>query len=274
MWTEAVLHNFAGGKDGSGPGNSVVAGLAGNLYGMTPTGGTYGLGTIYQVRGGDFRVLHEFTGGADGAPGLTDRLFYTYDKAHLLGVTTAGGANGAGTAFELDSVSGAKGQWTFNTLYSFAGTPNSGFPYSAIIFDPKKNIYGTTYYGGANNLGSVYQLHGTQVGYREKVLYSFTGGTDGNRPLGNLVDDFLGGSLYGTTSAGGTANAGTIFKLTPNGDGTWSESVVYSFQGSPDAALPYTGMVGASPGIVNSTYYGATVSGGTYNQGAIYQLVP
>jgi len=273
VWTETVLHNFTGGKDGSRPRNSVVAGLANNLYGMTPTGGTYGFGTIYQVRGSDFRVLHEFTGGADGASGPTDRLFYTYDKAHLLGVTTAGGAYGAGTAFELNSVSGAKGQWTFNTLYSFAGTPDAGFPYSAIIFDQNKNIYATTYSGGANNLGSVYQLHGTELGYLERVLYSFNSGIDGKSPLGNLVLAF-DQALYGTTSAGGTANAGTVFKLTPNGDGTWSESFAYSFQGAPDASLPYNGMVGAKLGIVNTTYYGATISGGANNHGAIYEFVP
>ena len=86
----------------------------------------------------------------------------------------------------------------------------------------------TTYYGGTNGLGSVYELHPRGNGqYHEHVLYSFQGGTDGNSSISNLVFD-AAGKLYGTTSEGGAGcSCGTIFQLTPGANGTWTESVAY-----------------------------------------------
>ena len=88
------------------------------------------------------------------------------------------------------------------------------------------------------------------------MLYSFKAGSDGNSSISNLVSD-AAGNLYGTTSEGGLGS-GTIFKLTPEQNGTWTESIAHSFQGSPDGAFPYAGMVGDGAG----SFYGATVHGG------------
>ena len=271
-WTQKVIHAFAGGNDGYGPGAGVTFDRRGNLYGMTPTGGANGLGVIYELKpstNGPWkeRVIHAFTGGSDGSTGSAGRLILD-GAGNFYGVATAGGANGAGTAFEL--VAGVSGQWSFTTLFAFQGTPNAGFPYGALVFDNKGNLYGTTYYDGANNLGSVYRLSDKNGAWSESLLYSFKGGSDGSSPISNLIVDSAG-NLYGTTSEGGAqCSCGTIFKLTPGTNGKFTETVVYRFQGPPDGAFVYNGMVADSAGNL----YGATVHGGVNNEGAIYKFTP
>jgi uncharacterized repeat protein (TIGR03803 family) len=272
-WSETVLHNFTGGDDGSGPGAGLTLDTQGNLYGMTPTGGAYGLGVIYQLKpayGGTwkFRVIHTFTGGDDGGTGSAGRLLLDH-AGNLFGVATVGGAYGAGTAFQLRL--GPNNTWKLKTIYAFKGDPDAGFPYGALTPDQSGNLYGTTYYDGAYELGTVYQLSPKNGTWRERVLYSFKGGTDGASPISNVVFD-LDGSLYGTTSEGGApgCGCGTIFKLAPGGYGTWTESVVHAFTNTPDGAFPYNGMVADLVG----NFYGTTVHGGDDGEGAIYQFTP
>src|SRR5260370_4676348 len=115
IWTECVLHSFTG-SDGSGPGSGLTFDKAGNLYGMTPTGGRYGVGVIYQLKPGlssdwSFRVIHTFNRGLDGSSASAGRL--TLDHAgNLYGVTTVGGANGKGVAFKLHRPE--TGEWILN----------------------------------------------------------------------------------------------------------------------------------------------------------------
>jgi uncharacterized repeat protein (TIGR03803 family) len=271
-WTETVLHNFTGGDDGAGPGAGLAFDQNGDLFGMTPIGGTYGLGVIYQMRHHadgtwGLRVIHAFSGGNDGASASAGRLLFD-GAGNAYGVATVGGANGKGTAFELSP--GVNGAWTFTTLYAFKGQPDAGFPYGGLVRDRAGNLYGTTYYDGQNNLGSVYQLAPTSTGsWKERVLYSFQGGMDGSNSISNLVFD-AHGNLYGTTSEGGApgCSCGTVFEMTRGSRGQWKESVVYRFTGAPDGAFPYNGL--ATDGAGNM--YGTTVHGGTDNEGAIYQL--
>ena len=68
-----------------------------------------------------------------------------------------------------------------------------------------------------------------------KVLYQFSGGADGSQPHAGVIFD-TNGNLYGTTTQGGDYGGGTVFKLAPNGDGTWTESVLHSFGGTGDGA--------------------------------------
>ncbi len=270
-WVQSVIHTFTGGNDGSGPGSGLTIGKDGSVYGMTPTGGADGLGVIFRLQlqpSGvwKLKVLHTFTGGDDGATGSAGRLVLR--RGALYGAATVGGANGQGAVFELKHI---PGEWRFTTLYSFKGQPDAGFPYGGLTFDPSGNIYGTTYYDGANDFGSVYQIAPQPDGsWSEKVLYSFTGGRDGLGSIGNMVLS-RNGALYGTTSEGGAScSCGTIFSLTPDGNGNWKEKTVYRFKGAPDAAFAYNGMVADSAGNL----YGASVHGGTGNDGAIYKLTP
>jgi uncharacterized repeat protein (TIGR03803 family) len=129
-----------------------------------------------------------------------------------------------------------------------------------LIHDSAGNLYGTTYYGGANGAGTVFKVASTGT---ESVLYSFTGGSDGKWPQGRLVRDSLG-NLYGTTYGGGLMNCdgglhgcGVVFKL----DTTGMETVLYSFTGATDGASPTAGLIRDGAGNL----YGTTYAGGEAN---------
>jgi uncharacterized repeat protein (TIGR03803 family) len=163
------------------------------------------------------------------------------------------------------------GIWTLQTIYAFTGEPDAGFPYGALIIDRSGNLFGTTYYAGAHDLGTVYELTPANGMWKERLIYSFKGGADGASPISNLVFD-QAGNLFGTTSEGGApgCSCGTIFKLTHGVSGSWTESVAYAFKGAPDGAFAYNGLVADSAG----NFYGATVHGGVDAEGAIYQFRP
>jgi len=266
--TENVLHNFTGGRDGFGPGDGVVFDPAGNVYGMTPDGGAHSQGTIYEVwrAGRQWRekVIHAFTGGADGGVGSLGLLLR--DAAgDLYGVTETGGAHGAGTVFKLHATS--KRRWNLTTLYAFKGEPDGGSPYGGLVAAANGDLYGTTYYGGAGGLGSVFELaRGTHGRYRERVLYSFRGGGDGSSPTATLTLE--NGELYGTTSAGGgSCGCGTLFKV---GARSGRESALHAFGSGSDGAYPYYGLTLDASGNL----YGATVAGGAFGQGTVYEFMP
>jgi uncharacterized repeat protein (TIGR03803 family) len=279
-WVETVMYNFTGGKDGFGPGGALVFDTVGNLYGTTPDGGKpngcagQGCGVVYQispVRGGGWKqtVLHTFTGGSDGAGGSLGPLFVE-KTGNIFGVAEVGGdaSCNCGTVFRLASVGG---KWKFKTLEAFTGSPNAGSPYGGVIADGKGNLYGTTYYGGANGMGSVFKLTKSAGKYNESVLYSFTGGADGGSPTTTLMFDSKG-NLYGTTSAGGDGSGGSgdgvVFKLSKAGS-NWKESVVHQFGKGPDGRNPYYGLVSDKAGHL----FGTTAIGGSGN-GVVFQITP
>jgi len=275
-WTHSVIHDFNG-ADGFGPGGPVVFDGFGNLYGMTPTGGPFGLGVVYQLTpgaGGSWTstVIHAFSGRDDGATGSAGRLLVD-DAQNIYGVATVGGEHGLGDVFRITP--SASGTWTFRTLYSFKGQPDGVFPYGGLVRDSAGTLYGTTYYGGTAGLGTVFRLKEDPRGWREQVLYSFTGGSDGGFSISHLVLDSAG-NLYGTTSEGGSpgCNCGTLFRLSPPqsalGKRRWQFTVVHPFEGNPDGAFAYNGLVADGAGNL----YGTTVHGGTDDDGAVYQFTP
>ena len=272
QWAESVIYSFLGNNDGAGPGAPLVFDSAGNLYGMTPDGGAHQAGTIFQLVPGQNgqwteKVIHSFTGGNDGGIGSLGPLLID-GAGNLYGVTEVFGANGFGTVFKLSP--GSNGTWRGTTIYAFKGQPDAGSPYGGLVMDSAGNLYGTTYFGGTNNVGTVYELHKAAGVWKEKVLYSFQTANDGNLTTTTLRFD-TAGNLYGTTSEGGRpgCNCGTIFKLTRQGS-AWTESVVHSFAGDPDGAFPSYGLVSDTAG----NYYSTTPAGGTHNQGAVFQFTP
>jgi uncharacterized repeat protein (TIGR03803 family) len=150
---------------------------------------------------------------------------------------------------------------TFKSLYSFTGSPDGAMPRGAVIKDKLGNLYGTTTAGGSFGSGTVYKL---SMSGKETVLYSFTGGVDGSVPFAGLVMD-QAGNLYGTTGAGGSSGAGTVFELNPK---TKKETVLHSFNGQPDGATPFSGLVLDQSGSL----YGATFAGGSSNDGSVYKV--
>jgi len=139
---------------------------------------------------------------------------------------------------------GAWAQTKFKTLYKFTGGADGAFPYADLIFDQAGNLYGTTSDGGAYGGGVVFQLTpNTDGSWTESVLYSFcslTNCDDGSGPMAGLILD-RAGNLYGTTSGGGDG-WGTVFMLTPNSHGTWTESVLHAFTGE-DGTYPNAGLI-------------------------------
>jgi uncharacterized repeat protein (TIGR03803 family) len=264
-----VLYKFKGGTDGSQPQRGLILDASGNLYSTTQAGGTSGNGTVFKLTknsDGSWTesVLYSFAGGTDGA---TPQAGVTFDASgNLYGTTYSGGAFSAGTVFQLAPNSG--GTWTESLLCSFTGGSGGANPAAGLIFDPSGNLYGATYYGGASGDGVVYKLTPNSDGtWAESVLHTFTGGKDGGNPeAGNLTFD-PAGNLYGTSFYGGASGAGVVYKLTPNLDGTWTESVLHSFTGGEDGANP-VGTLIFGPA---SRLYGNAQSGGV-GLGNVFKL--
>ncbi len=141
-------------------------------------------------------------------------------------------------------------------LINFTGSPDGNNPTSGLVSDGEGNFYGTTPFGGVFKTGTVYELspmgHG---GWKEKILYSFTGGADGALPYYPVMRDSRG-HLYGTTLNGGASGRGVVFELSPTG-GSWTETVLYSPAKGQVGSYPQTGLIMDSAGNL----YGATLGG-------------
>jgi uncharacterized repeat protein (TIGR03803 family) len=263
-WTQAqtfsVVHNFTGGSDGGDSMNGfVVTGKI--LYGTATSGGAFNNGVVFKLNTTTDveTVLHSFAGGTDGANPQGSLL---WEKGgHIYGTTTAGGASGLGTVFE---VTGEKE----TVLYSFAGGKDGADPTAGLILDATGNLYGTTSQGGSSSNGTVFELAAPKTkggNWTESVLYSFGKGKDGSAPVGGVNFDATG-NLYGTTSAGGAHGYGTVFQLVP---GTvWTENILYSFENADDGAVPYAGLISDKAG----NFYGAATEGGTGGGGTAFKL--
>ena len=120
-----------------------------------------------------------------------------------------------------------------------------------MVLDKKGNLYGAASLKGAYGYGNVFKLTPSQQGrWTESVLHAFSDTTGDGWPTAGLVLD-TAGNLYGTTPQGGTGS-GKVFKLTPNPDGTWAESILYQFTGGKDGGHPY-GWPDLRPGGAIST---------------------
>jgi uncharacterized repeat protein (TIGR03803 family) len=208
-----------------------------------------------------FSIVHNFTGGSDGANPLSG---FTIDsQGNLFGTTNAGGMSGAGTVFKV-TPSGSE-----IVLYRFTGGTDGANPGASLFLDAAAGVlYGTTMAGGAFGAGTVYQV--SVADGKEKVLYSFSGGTDGASPEAGLTMDSAG-YLYGTTTAGGSSGNGTVFKLNLHPQpGSGSYRVLYSFRQGSDGKTPVAGVTLDGAGNL----YGTTSAGGLYGYGTVFQLTP
>jgi len=257
-----VLHYFKGGDDGAHPQGDLIADPTGNLYGVTPLGGTKhskgGNGVVFKLApDGTYTVLYAFKGGSDGYLPFGDLVL---DLAgNLYGTTSQGGDFDEGTIYRLAS------DGTKTVVYSFGAFAGDGRrPQAGLVTDKSGNLYGTTFEGGAFQSGTVFKF--TQAG-KEKILYSFCAlaeCADGAiLPTGLIIDKDK--SLYGTTSSGGAFGKGTVFKLLADG----SYMVLHSFAGAPtDGEVPDAGLRMDKAGNL----YGTTQIGGASNAGTIFKI--
>lgn len=266
---ESILYAFKGGTDGEFPFSRLIADAKGNLYGTTEEGGEANQGTAFKLSpGGKETLLYSFSGGggyADPLAGLLrDNKGNLYGTTYLAGQFQCGDFGGCGTVFKLstDNVE--------TVLYAFVGGTDGAYPWSDLISDASGNLYGTTENGGGANCmingqpgcGTVFKV--TPKG-NESVLYAFQGGHDGSFPFAGLIAD-AAGNFYGTTSQGGSAGAGTVFEISPNGQ----ESVLLAFDGRSGGANPFGSLVIDSRGNL----YGTTAAGGSANAGTVFKLKP
>src|SRR5579864_7987885 len=209
-------------------------------------------------------ALYNFTGGSDGSQpqGLTRDL-----AGNLYGATRS-------TIFELSP--SPQGGWNFSTLYTFSDPVYGSSPSPGFVFDSQGNLYGTTFAGGSSakcvvsgGCGVIFELSPSTNGWAETVLYNFNGEKDGFGPEGYLVFDAKG-DLYGVAREGAdlscniqgaAVGCGTVFELLQTSGG-WKLSVLHTFTGGADGAVPAGGLAIDSAGnLYDTTIFGGSRSG-------------
>lgn len=263
--SEAILYNFGQQRsDGRTPNGLTLD--SGNLFGTTVQGGkTYGrYGTAFEIslNGDKESTLHSFGLLGDGMNPYAGLIQHA---GEFYGTTTTGGAHDAGTVFEM-SASGVE-----TVLYNFVGGVDGSKPYGKLLRDSAGHFFDTTGYGGAAKFGTVFELNAAS---KHRVLHSFAGPPDGANPQNAVARDSAG-NLYGVTPYGGSGGCnagigfvgcGVIFEVTASGQ----ESVLYSFNGTPDGQYPTADLIWDKSGNV----YGTTEGGGTYGCGTVFKFTP
>ena len=206
----------------------------------------------FPATAGTEKVLFAFTNPDLAYP--KGRVFVADGSLYATG---SGNLHGYGEVIQLPQ--GAKEK----TLLKFDGT-DGAIPYAGLIVDSSGAFYGTTSSGDAYNAGNVFKLSKSGDKWIQSVIWDFSAPGDGAYPLSDLVIDGAG-NIYGTTSDGGAYGNGAVFELT-NNSGTWSEKLLYSFEGGSNGLQPYAGLLLGS----NGALYGTTTMGGS--GGTVFEL--
>ena len=262
LYSFCALTNCA---DGSEPLVGLTEATDGDFYGTTWVGGTNGAGTVFKITPrGKLTTLYSFCAqtncpdGANPSAGL-----FQAANGEFYGTTSYGGANQAGTVFRMSRAG------TLTNVYTFCPQRpcTDGYEPQGTLIQAHGNFYGTTFYGGANNEGTVFKV--TPEGVLT-VMYSFcaqTGCADGSNPAAGVIQA-NNGNFYGTSSAGVTRGSnhgyGTVFEITAEGTLT----TLHTFDYYNDGAGPLGGLLQAT----NGTLYGTTPIGGADFNGTIFRL--
>lgn len=268
-WTPQVLYRFQGGTDGDLVYAGVTLDAAGNLYGTTSSGGNdqnsgYGYGTAYELSPGaggwTETLLHTFAlQSGDGEYSVAP---LTFDQnGNLYGTTYIGGC-GYGTVYELSP--NPQGGWTENILHCFDGNDSDGtYPSAGVIFDPEGNLYSTTYIGGPNGNGTVFELSPSGGSWTETILYSFSLDGPGIYPYPSLVRD-KSGNLYGLFYGG-------VFELTPSRGG-WTYSTIYETQPGLHSVEPNSLIMDEAGNLLGTAEGGSSSNCRGGGCGAVFKL--
>lgn len=267
-----VVHGFSSGtgsfyitnSDGASPDGDLVM-LGNTLYGAARLGGTNGIGCVFAVNpdGSGFTNLYNLTASNGGLPvgGLVasgSTLFGVGDTVFGLSTNGTGFTNLLGFIFSINSATGYE--------------PEAGLAVAG------NNLYGTTWYGGAGDAGTLIyvstngatngKLHDFSAPYYNQ--YSYAINYDGVFPSARLI--FAGGTLYGTAAHGGANGSGTIFSVITNQPSSFDP--IYSFTAinitngiNPEGAFPFAGLA-----ISGNTLYGTTAGGGSTGNGTVFAI--
>jgi len=264
-----VLHVFEGKKPGDGvtPFGAVIGDAAGNIYGTTLDGGN-GNGTVFKIDStGKETILLAFDPQVSGSS--PDSSLIQDQAGNLYGVAEEG-PGGAGVIYKLSP----QGQQTLLHAFQLNPKRSPAVPAGGLLLDKSGNIFGATFAGGQGNCptgcGTIYRL---DTAGKLHILYEFTGGADGSRPFGQLVEDAQG-NLYGIAKSGGEQtcpdrlsadpSCGTVFKL----DKHRQLTVLHSFTGVTDGAVPQPGLLLDAAGDL----YGTTSRGGDSKRGVAFKI--
>ena len=258
----AILHRFACYPTDGGKSYGSLIYDSNYLYGMTSQGGHSGAGIIFKIRsdGGDYEILYLFSGGTDGGAPFGNLVL---SGSTLYGMTSRGGDDGAGVIFKINTDgSHYTVLHSFSQAYTDGSTPRGSLIVSGVM------LYGMTFSGGAGTgcaqrCGTVFSLNTTLKSF--KVIHSFSEmDNDGAKPYyGSLL--LSGPTLYGMTSAGGSADGGVVFKIGITGSGF---SVLHSFGSETNEGYAPLGSLALS----GTTLYGMTSRGGAKSFGTIFKM--
>lgn len=255
---------------GSMPYAGLITDLAGNFYGTTNRGGPIDDGTIYKMDGatGALSLITELEGTNIGTLPTSDLAVDS--NGILWGTTLHGGAAGNnGTIFKVNPVTRA---YTTVVSFGFTSAPKGSEPYGGLLYDGTGGFfYGTaSYAGGASRDGTLFKVNASTGALTTLVELTGTGGSArGSAPKGKLVNDG-NGVLYGTTTFGGAANMGTVFRFNLS---TGAFTTLADFTGTGGAAKgasPFGALLRTSKG----SFYGTTLAGGASDLGTVFQLNP
>lgn len=296
--TYTDLHDFVCSTDGCGPANAVlVQGRDGNIYGTTGYGGTYNYGTIFKITpSGTFSVIYSFSSQTvawSPQAGVSLGL-----DGNLYGTTMFGGPTNAGTLFSstpsgavtilynfdlfsgqgyrpsVPLILGADGNFygLAHSTVGFSITPAGSYSalttslpaspdWAGLVQAKNGNFYSTTYDGGTNASGTIFQMSSSGV---VKVIYNFDT-VHGGWGYAPLVEDAQG-VMYGTENQGGSFGGGVVFKTTTAGKLTVLHNFIHQ---DP------TGGWNVAAGVVlgnDGNLYGSTEAGGASGVGVLYKL--
>jgi uncharacterized repeat protein (TIGR03803 family) len=259
--TYSNLHSFTEVIGGKYPMCNLIL-VSNTLYGTTALGGSDGFGTVFAIDtdGNGFTNLHSFAGGSNGSNPTAGLILL---GKILYGTTNARGTPGYGTVFAINTDGSG-----FTNLHSFTGADDGAHPVAGLLLSGD-TLYGTTSDADTSGSGKVFSVKIDGTGFTN--LYSFSGGSDGSFPDGDLV--LSGITLYGTTAHGGIADLGTIFALNIDGSNFTN---LYSFTAGAGTYPHITNYDGAVPtaGLIQlgNTLYGTAQLGGSNGYGTVYAI--
>lgn len=275
--TEKVLYSFTGGTDGGGPVGSIVFDSAGNAYGTTHFGGIDscggqvggGCGVVFELSpnksGWSESALYAFSDASDG--GFPNAGVILDAAGNLYGAASTGGSAqcsiGCGVVYELSKAEG----WSETVLHAFTGSDGE-FPNAVLLSASDGTLYSTTWYGGSHGNGTVFSLTPRGSHWKERVLYSLMGTTDGSAPAGGVISD-RAGDLYGTTYKYDGYNDGVAFELRKHSHASWPDRPLYTFTNNGGGENPYAGLIMPAKGKL----FGTAIESGPNDGGVAFELV-
>lgn len=202
-----IQYEFSGTPDGSAPYTGVTFDSKGRRFGVTSDGGIYNDGLIYELNAdGTVRIIHSFDARSEGAAPRSELVVAS--DGYIYGTTQYGGGTDNGTVYKF------RPNGHFETVYSFNGLSDGGFPAGDLVEGVDGKLYGTTYVGGQHENGTIYSVDSSG---KLTTLYSIDPDSDGSFLLNGLARG-SDGYLYGVTQYGGAHSGGTIFRIDYSGN--------------------------------------------------------